>query len=397
MNNYTGQTGITGHTGPTGPTGLPGPTGPTGYMGNTGFTGPTGLTGYTGDTGPTGTTGSQNITGSTGPVGYTGTSGLTGTTGPAGHTGPTGLTGLTGPTGTSMSNITGYTGSGYPASSNMYTYILDVGNKHYGGGTSYTTTNVSIGYNAAFTNKNTPSAGAYAAYSTNGGLACIGSYSAYNAATSFTNSSAYGSHAFENILSSSGSICAVGYEAGKYKTDGTALTSTTSRFYGKNTRCNGSNTGLMFGANAAKPMADASSTAVVLGNTNVTTLYCAVTSITSTSDERDKSNIIKLPQGSGLDFINNVQPVNYEWNPRDTSNTKKGLKSCGFTAQNLKHAKEQMPFSEYINIINEMDENELKILPTNIIPLLVQAVKDLDNFNTKIEDMLFKKHNIVVV
>ena len=83
-------------TGPQGPTGPTGPTGPQGNAGNNGATGPTGPQGNQGNTGPTGNVGP---TGPTGPQGNQGNTGPTGNVGPTGPTGPQGNQGNTGPTG----------------------------------------------------------------------------------------------------------------------------------------------------------------------------------------------------------------------------------------------------------------------------------------------------------
>ena len=135
----TGLTGNVGATGVQGATGLQGSTGATGIhivganvttgnlivtlndsntinagfvIGATGLTGPTGATGLTGPTGATGIQGATGIgsQGSTGPLGATGPQGTTGATGVAGPTGATGLTGNVGSTGifvTSASSLTG--------------------------------------------------------------------------------------------------------------------------------------------------------------------------------------------------------------------------------------------------------------------------------------------------
>jgi len=108
-----GSTGSTGVQGPTGFTGLTGSTGATGIgaSGATGSQGATGLTGPTGPQGSTGVTGSTGLTGSTGATGLTGSTGIEGPTGPQGATGATGLTGSTGPEGaTGVQGETGATG-----------------------------------------------------------------------------------------------------------------------------------------------------------------------------------------------------------------------------------------------------------------------------------------------
>ena len=53
---------------------------------------------------------------------------------------------------------------------------------------------------------------------------------------------------------------------------------------------------------------------VTLGDGNISTLRCNVQTITSLSDLRDKQNIQTLI--FGIDFINKLNPVSFEWNRR---------------------------------------------------------------------------------
>jgi hypothetical protein len=53
---------------------------------------------------------------------------------------------------------------------------------------------------------------------------------------------------------------------------------------------------------------------VTLGDGNISTLRCNVQTITSLSDMRDKQNIQTLI--FGIDFINKLNPVSFEWNRR---------------------------------------------------------------------------------
>ena len=84
-----------------GATGVAGPTGPIGVAGPVGATGPTGLTGPAGAVGPAGPVGAVGPTGLTGPAGPAGSAGGVGPAGPIGATGPTGPTA---PVGCSLAN-----------------------------------------------------------------------------------------------------------------------------------------------------------------------------------------------------------------------------------------------------------------------------------------------------
>ena len=72
-----------------------------------------------------------------------------------------------------------------------------------------------------------------------------------------------------------------------------------------------------------------------MGNSNVTELRCADTTISSLSDARDKTDIIDLPWG--LDFVDSLRPVQFTWDrrvltPEDKDWHMNGKKRVGFLA-----------------------------------------------------------------
>ena len=117
-----------------------------------------------------------------------------------------------------------------------------------------------------------------------------------------------------------------------------------------------------------------------LGNSSISNLRCADTSISSLSDERDKKNIVDVPLG--LDFINTLRPVSFDWNRRDGS--KKDMKDFGFIAQELKTAQEATDYSDHMRLVNigEMNTDDGKVEmmeadPMKTYPVLVKAVQEL--------------------
>jgi hypothetical protein len=378
--------------GPTGPKGNPGPEGPTGLKGDIGPTGPSGIKGDSTITGPKG---------SAGAVGNTGPTGLPGSNNTSSITGPTGTSlsiGSTGPTGSS-SGITGLTGPGVAVGTYIYNVITDIGNMHFGGPTAYSSSYISYGYNSRSSttarsqvctsigsysaeslsglNSNSMVIGAYAARNNVGNIACVGARSVMN-----TTSSAL------NIV--------IGYEGCRFKSDGVTYSSAVVRssYFGRGTKSSSGDSEVVIGAYAGPP--SGSSSCVVLGNSSIVTLYCNATSLTTISDARDKADIQILPTNYGINFLSKVTPYCYEWAPRDPSCTKKGLKNYGFTAQNLKKSRESSPFSEYVDIVDDEDENKMFIKPDNLIAILVQAIKDLDQKNTEIETLIYNKYKITV-
>jgi hypothetical protein len=334
-----------------------------------------------------------------GPTGSAGIS-ITGPTGFAGIpiTGPTSIpiTGfagvsITGPTGSAGIPITGPAGLGNVGE--MASFITDVGYKNY----SLSSNNGSLsgpmlGYYAGAVNRRT-GCGIQSNYRISGGSSeqSIGRNTLYNYAGS-KEISAYGSYAFHMITSVDptdigSNALAVGFRAGSNYLSNELTTVTGSRFIGANAKStNGySSNEIIIGYNAASD----GNMGIVLGNTSITSLYCN-SSITSISDIRDKKNISKF-NDNALDIIDKIEPIAYTWLPRDTTNTKRN-KEYGFSAQNLINVRNSSQIADYLDITNESDPNFLKIKPNNLIPVVVQAIKELsvmiDKLNADLNDKL---------
>ena len=147
--------------------------------------------------------------------------------------------------------------------------------------------------------------------------------------------------------------------------------------------------------------ADASSPTVTneitLGNSSVATLRCAVTSITSLSDERDKKDITDLE--NGLDFIESLQPKQFTWNNRseirtvseidengdikevekEIENANKGKKDFGFIAQDV-----QTLDDDVLRLVYDENPDKLEMSYGKLVPILVKAVKEL---SAKVEEL----------
>lgn len=119
------------------------------------------------------------------------------------------------------------------------------------------------------------------------------------------------------------------------------------------------------GADKATPT---SSNSITLGNSAITTLRCAVTSITSLSDARDKTNVEESDYG--IDFVNSLKPVKFEWDTRDGA--KKGVKDLGFIAQDLKELDD-----EHLNLVYDENPDKLEASYGKLIPVLVKAIQEL--------------------
>jgi len=111
---------------------------------------------------------------------------------------------------------------------------------------------------------------------------------------------------------------------------------------------------------------------ITLGNSVITTLRCATTTITSISDERDKKNIIDLP--AGLNFINAVRPVAFDWNARDES--KIDIPDTGFLAQNLQQVQAQLGVT-IPGLVYDTNPEKLEAGYSKLLPVLVKAIQEL--------------------
>jgi hypothetical protein len=129
---------------------------------------------------------------------------------------------------------------------------------------------------------------------------------------------------------------------------------------------------IIIGTNALASTATVSNQ-ITLGNSSTTSLRCQVTSISGLSDVRDKTNIEDLPVG--IDFVKSLRPVKFEWNMRDEA--KVGVKDFGFIAQEVMQLEDSIDSHEWLAISLRDNEDKYEIAPGKLIPILVQAIKDL--------------------
>lgn len=124
----------------------------------------------------------------------------------------------------------------------------------------------------------------------------------------------------------------------------------------------------------AQPAASTSANSVTLGNASITILRAAVTTITSLSDSRDKTNVTALPVG--LDFINSLNPVKFTWQQREPNEVKDGTSEAGFIAQELQ-ATESQYSADYLGLVYDENPDKLEASPGKLIPVLVKAIQEL--------------------
>ena len=171
---------------------------------------------------------------------------------------------------------------------------------------------------------------------------------------------------YQGLMSGTGSYnVAVGYSAGSSGSNGT------------------NNTMIGYDAESSSQTVD---NEITLGNSSVTALRCAVTSITSLSDERDKSEIKDLEYG--LAFIDALQPREFVWDNRPETrpefdedgnetevefySSNKGKKDFGFIAQEVRELD-----NDTLRLVYTENEEKLELSYGKLVPILVKAIQEL--------------------
>jgi hypothetical protein len=129
---------------------------------------------------------------------------------------------------------------------------------------------------------------------------------------------------------------------------------------------------------------------ITLGNSNITSLRCNVTSISSLSDERDKNQIEDLPVG--LDLINQLRPVKFNWNTRvpetvvgpdgsklefSESDVRRDVLDIGFIAQDLVAVEDNLEAHDWLQLTLRDNPDRLEATQGRLIPILVKAIQEL--------------------
>lgn len=162
---------------------------------------------------------------------------------------------------------------------------------------------------------------------------------------------------------------AVGYQAGEQIYSGdynTFLGPNVGGIAYYNNRCT------VIGASATASGASASNE-ITLGDSNISSLRCNVTTISSLSDERDKTAIEDLSYG--LDFINDMRPVQFTWNRRDGTFAQKT--DLGFIAQDLYDVELEHSSTSRTRLVKWENPEKLEADYLRSYPILVKAVQQL--------------------
>lgn len=128
---------------------------------------------------------------------------------------------------------------------------------------------------------------------------------------------------------------------------------------------------IFIGTNASSATQYASN-AITLGNSSHTVLRCNVGTITALSDIRDKKDIENIPVG--LDFINDLRPVKFIWNQRDSGRV--GLDDLGFIAQESLETVNKYN-ANWMNLVDNQNPEKLEMSYGKLVPVLVKAIQEL--------------------
>jgi len=130
---------------------------------------------------------------------------------------------------------------------------------------------------------------------------------------------------------------------------------------------------IVIGSNS-QVAAAGTSNSITLGNSSNNVLRCAVTSITSLSDARDKKEVEDL--NVGLDFIDGLRPVKFVWDDRDEAG-KHDIADFGFIAQDLKAAEEAVEMADVLNLVYDENPEKLEASYGKLLPIMVKAIQEL--------------------
>jgi hypothetical protein len=122
---------------------------------------------------------------------------------------------------------------------------------------------------------------------------------------------------------------------------------------------------------------------VAVGSTAVTNAYIQV-AWTAVSDARDKTNITALPVG--LDFVNQMNPVSFQYREDRDSDVPNGPVRYGFLAQEVLSLEGDDPV-----LVDAEDENKLRMTYDHMNAVLVKAIQELsakvDSLQTELETL----------
>lgn len=250
--------------------------------------------------------------------------------------------------------------------------------------------NTAIGHAALYCNENGCNNTAVGYYSllsnkSGSGNTAVGYYSLYVNTAGIMNTS-LGEYSLRYTINSNNT--GIGYSSLYNNTTGRYNTSVgneagSSLVSGNNVTCIGNN---------SQPSSNSISDEITLGNSSIGSLRCAVTTITSLSDARDKKNIENL--NLGINFLMKLKPRVFNWDKREwyDGNVSDGSKmqetpTAGFIAQELDEV-QTSENAEWLNLVLKNNPDKLEATPGNLLPVMVKAIQDLKTENDELKNEL---------
>ena len=126
---------------------------------------------------------------------------------------------------------------------------------------------------------------------------------------------------------------------------------------------------------------------IIFGNSSTSVLRCQVQTISSLSDERDKTEIVDSIYG--LDVINSLKARQFKWAIREDPDatypvsSNNGKVELGFVAQELNTALGDK--NDIIRVVDNTNPDQLDAAYGRLIPVLVKAVQELSLKVTALE------------
>lgn len=117
---------------------------------------------------------------------------------------------------------------------------------------------------------------------------------------------------------------------------------------------------------------------VTIGNGLHTAYRMYAAGWSNVSDSRDKRNI--RPITEGIDLINKINPVRFEWDTRDGTRT--GIEDSGFIAQQLQEALGGA--NDYLKVVNESNPEHLMVTKDGLYPVIIKALQELSAENRQL-------------
>jgi len=108
---------------------------------------------------------------------------------------------------------------------------------------------------------------------------------------------------------------------------------------------------------------------IAMGHTAITNAYVQV-AWTVVSDARDKTNFGEVPHG--LEFVNQLKPVSFQFRKNRGTEETNGPVRYGFLAQDILELEGDTPV-----IIDNEHEDKLRYQGESLVPVLVNAIKEL--------------------